>query len=922
MFLQKKYHLLFLILSLVAGGSFFIWFNNQKLSQTIDEEFIVDKNELGEVREYKKIPILGITSSSAVVANNGKVLSVDGEGNVILVEDKTSESGGAKDSYSDLPQAEEGNTLYFDGENWTSSNVLLIANSRVGIGRAEPKALLHLQNSDPELSPVVFQAAEHQKANFTEWRNSDGNSVVVINADGGATFNEQGKKASFRIKASDNANAFYLDGNTGYLGLGTDTPNHKLDIKGDASVSGKLSVVNSSDNNHLIELYPTGNTGHLSSNGGAFYIDNTNNVGAGYLVYSNGGAEALGNLLNVKVDNANFAQAGFYISYDGSSNGVEIVHNGNDTSANALSITNNNRADSALGVIGYETSRGTIKVTHNGSSSTANASGISIDLKGTGTATQGLYVDSTATGGTTGNLLRLRNESTDRFVVNYLGAVTMGATGTNTSFTKKGNNANDEFFVGTTGAFRVQRSATASEAFRVQVAGDTQGRWLGTSDGQLKWGDGSSTQDVTLRRSAAGTLLLDGGRIEIKSGSTNSDVFVVTASDGSRLGRITETSGGHGWFEIDDNTGAAKFLFRADGGDSYFNSGEVGIGLTGPGYKFDVSANSAGSYASNFFNDGNNADRYGVRVQAGADDGSGTTYYLTALDGDGDIVGYLQNSSGTFGVNDVSDVRTKTNIVDTTLDGIDIIKNLRVVDFNRLSQPSGKLHHGFIAQEVDRVFPYMVSSNADGYLSISKDSLIPVLVKAVQQQDLKIQALGELADNKDYQNELQTLKNSVTQLLANAELQKAEQSLWYKIGQSFSFLKQTVFESTVEFKDQVTLAAKVLVKDRIQYQNPDVAGFVVFAENQESVSVNFVKPQAHKPVITLTAEGAAADLYLSEVSISGFTIKRSGSLPAITVHWTALVNESAPNTELVEQASDNNLLDNPIIEASEAAIQD
>ncbi len=916
MFLQKKYHLLFLVLSLVAGGSFFICYNNQNLAQKIVDEFIVADPSGGEIREYKKIPLLGITSNSAVVASNGKVLSVDGEGNVILVPDEAGGDSVNNQStintqvYSgDLPEAKEGNTLYFDGENWISSEVLLIANGRVGIGRSEPKALLHLQNSDPDLSPVVFQAAQHQQANFTEWRNSDGNSVVVINADGGASFNEQGKKASFRIKAYDNANAFYLDGNTGYLGLSTDTPDYKLDVNGNASISGKLSVANTVDNEHLIELYPSGNTGHLSSNGGAFYIDNTNNIGAGYLVYSNTGADALGNLLNVKVDNPNFAQAGFYISYDGSSNGVEIIHNGSDTSANALSITNNNRQDSALGVIGYETSRGTIKVTHNGSSSTSNASGVSIDLKGSGTAAQGLYVDSTETGGTTGNLLRLRNETIDRFVVNNLGSVTMGSTGTNTSFTKKGNNSSDEFFVGTTGAFRVQRSATASEAFRVQIAGDAQGRWLGTSDGQLKWGDGTNAQDVTLRRSAAGTLLLDGGRIEVKSGSTNSDVFVVTASDGSRLGRITETSGGHGWFEIDDNTGTAKFLFRADGGDSYFNSGEVGIGLTAPAYKFDVSANAASSYAANFLNTGNDANRYGLRVQAGAADGSGTTYYLTAVDNDGDAVGYLQNSSGTFGVNDISDVRTKTNIVDTNLDGIGIIKNLRVVDFNRLSQPSGKLHHGFIAQEVDQVFPYMVSSDANGYLSISKDSLIPVLVKAVQQQELKLQSLGGLINEEQYQEEIEELKNSIETVAALVAEEKAQLSLWYKIGESFAFIKQVVFESTVEFRDQVVLASKVLIKGKVHYQNQDVAGFVNFAEGQESASVSFSQALPTKPIVTLTAEGAPANLYLSDVSATGFTIKRSGDTPAITTHWTVLINETVDIVSASPEASDSAVIE-------------
>lgn len=160
-----------------------------------------------------------------------------------------------------------------------------------------------------------------------------------------------------------------------------------------------------------MKLLPNGDSQSLSSVGGAFYIDNTNNIGSALGIFSDAGAEAQGNMMNIKINNPAFAQAAFYMDYHGTSNAVEIRNNTDDASSNALSITNFNKLDSALGVIGYENDRGTVKITHNKAGNDANASGLSIDLKGDNTAAQGIYVDSTATTGTTGKLLRLRNNT-------------------------------------------------------------------------------------------------------------------------------------------------------------------------------------------------------------------------------------------------------------------------------------------------------------------------------------------------------------------------------------------------------------------------------------------------------------------------------------------------------------------------------
>lgn len=74
----------------------------------------------------------------------------------------------------------------------------------------------------------------------------------------------------------------------------------------------------------------------------------------------------------------------------------------------------------------------------------------------------------------------------------------------------------------------------------------------------------------------------------IKSTGLNNDVLRVDASDGSRLARLVETGGGHGWFEVDNSTGVAQALFRADGGDNYLLTGNFGLGISGPTAKLDI----------------------------------------------------------------------------------------------------------------------------------------------------------------------------------------------------------------------------------------------------------------------------------------------------------------------------------------------
>ena len=231
------------------------------------------------------------------------------------------------------------------------------------------------------------------------------------------------------------------------------------------------------------------------------------------------------------------------------------------------------------------------------------------------------------------------------------------------------------------------------------------------------------------------------------------------------------------YINTESNAGTAYGLYVDAGsgaGTEYaaiFMNGNVGIGIAAPAYKFEVDTDVASNYVAQFFNDGNNANRYGIQIQGGADDGSGTTYYVNALDGDGGQVGYIANTAGTFALTDVSDIRTKTNITDTAIGpATTILNSLRVVDFNRLSDPGGPRITGFIAQEVESVYPQAVTTGPTGLLGISKESFIPVLVKAFQEEDVRLGSVENSLSSIDLRTDVNATTLGALQTSVDSQL--------------------------------------------------------------------------------------------------------------------------------------------------------
>ncbi len=195
-------------------------------------------------------------------------------------------------------------------------------------------------------------------------------------------------------------------------------------------------------------------------------------------------------------------------------------------------------------------------------------------------------------------------------------------------------------------------------------------------------------------------------------------------------------------------------IFLADGvGNARLridSSGNVGIG-TGTATisaRMDVETDSASGYAGYFFNDGNNANRNGILVQSGLDDNTaaGPSTLIGFKDGDGTAIGSITFGSSAVAYNTTSDVRLKENIVNTAL-GIDDLMKIQIRDYTWKADPEHKITHGVIAQELYQIYPQAVTmpiDEATGYWMVDYSKLTPLLVKSVQDLDLKFTPLTSL----------------------------------------------------------------------------------------------------------------------------------------------------------------------------------
>lgn len=165
-----------------------------------------------------------------------------------------------------------------------------------------------------------------------------------------------------------------------------------------------------------------GDGGASVSTGGSVNISDFG-TGAGLVIYSSRGADALGRVLAVKNDNVLNTQALAIFDYEGVGSPAVIIRRGpvsaaQDSTAEALDIQSTNRLDTTVGIQGVESGRGTVKITHMhpvgaAANDDANAAILRLnwedDSATPGTSVQGLYMYSEDGSPLVGDAIRMYN---------------------------------------------------------------------------------------------------------------------------------------------------------------------------------------------------------------------------------------------------------------------------------------------------------------------------------------------------------------------------------------------------------------------------------------------------------------------------------------------------------------------------------
>ena len=316
---------------------------------------------------------------------------------------------------------------------------------------------------------------------------------------------------------------------------------------------------------------------------------------------------------------------------------------------------------------------------------------------------------------------------------------------------------------------------------------------------QAKSADGGDFLIQTGNAVSGGLRVYDGGasaeRLRLDS-SGNVGIGTTSPSDNLDIAstvptiRFTDTDGGPSYHQIKapgngdlriscdvGNSSSSDSEIQFDIHDSnkmvIQSSGNVGIGTTAPDVKLTVATSSGdafirctggtnqglllnksdgtliGAFASGG-TIGGTVNDVGLRAESGNKIlfSTGTTIRLTI-----DASGNIGAPSGT-NIFNASDLRLKKNVADLDK-GLSAIKSLRPVSFNwkdGFCNEEKQTLYGFIAQEVKTIDSNLVQKFSDSPLTIEKQVIdnpltvnekliIPMLVKAIQELEVKVAAL-------------------------------------------------------------------------------------------------------------------------------------------------------------------------------------
>lgn len=257
-------------------------------------------------------------------------------------------------------------------------------------------------------------------------------------------------------------------------------------------------------------------------------------------------------------------------------------------------------------------------------------------------------------------------------------------------------------------------------------------------------------------------LITGTGNVGIGNSTPNAPLQFSNALNNRKLVIYEAANNAHQFYGIGLNSGVFRYqidgtssnhIFYAAASASSSNElmritglGRVGIGVASPDQILDVngrarirhSGNTAGVWMSSSTNSTNGADGafYGMKTdtEAGIWIGNNWRFWVNNS-GNATFTGTVTASCGVLAC---SDFRFKTNIkpIENSLESILKINGVRY-NWKKEEFPeknfNDKNQLGFIAQEIEKIFPEMVFTDEKGYKSVDYSRLTPVLVEAIKE---------------------------------------------------------------------------------------------------------------------------------------------------------------------------------------------
>jgi hypothetical protein len=201
-------------------------------------------------------------------------------------------------------------------------------------------------------------------------------------------------------------------------------------------------------------------------------------------------------------------------------------------------------------------------------------------------------------------------------------------------------------------------------------------------------------------------------KVQIHSTGFSTTPLLVRNSLGINLVEVAESATGNAYFLIDSSTGTTQIRLTTAGAPSYYNGpSNFGIGTTTPANKLSVTGNAdvSGNVGIGLTNPG-----YQLELSTDSAAKPGTSSWTIASDS------RLKDVSGPF-------VR-----------GVSALEQIHPIYFryksdNPLGLPANQEYVGILAQEAKEAVPEAVSTDTRGYLHLTNDAIVWTIMNAVKE---------------------------------------------------------------------------------------------------------------------------------------------------------------------------------------------